>query len=151
MKISKKVKRAMDKAEKEVYKQALNPKKKKKRRVVKKDEEQEARGPSSKWIKDEWGNQGEVFFDGYRYWGIFLEPSNKPGVLDVVSRYWSVEKWEERKKRENAAPNSETTETEKPLLSTLKITKSTKVSKRVPKGKLTTKRGKTVTHVTQGK
>ena len=132
----------MDKAEKKVRKEALKPKKK---RRVKKDDTK-ARSPSYKWIKHEWGNQGEVFFDGYRYWGVFLKPNGT-----VVSRYWSVEKWEERKKRENAAPNSETTETEKPLLSTPKIMKSTKVSKRVPKGKSPMKRGKTVTHVTQGK
>jgi len=97
MRISKKVKKIMDKAEKEARKEALKPKKKK-RRVVKKDGEQETKGPTSKWIKDEWGNQGEVFFDGYRYWGVFLEPSKTPGILDVVSRYWSIEKWEERKK-----------------------------------------------------
>jgi len=97
MRVSKKVKRAMDKAKKEVIRNAEKPKKKKKKRVVKKVDT-EIRSPSGKWIKDEWGNQGEVFFDGYRYWGLLLEHCNTPGVLDAVSRYCSVEKWEERKK-----------------------------------------------------
>lgn len=131
----------MDEAEKEVRRQALKPKKKK-RRVIKKGNNTETKSPQGKWIKDEWGNQGEVFFDGYRYWGVFLELSSTPSVLNAVPRYWSIEKWEERKK-ENAAPSLETMETEEPLSSTPKIMKSTKHSKRVPKGKSPMRSGKT--------
>ena len=150
MRVSKKVKRAMEKAKKEVIKNAEKPKKKKKKVIKKVDTE--ARSPSGKWIKDEWGNQGEVFFDGYRYWGVFLEPSNTPGVMNAVSRYWSPEKWEERKKpQKEVEPKPTITETEKPLLSTPKITKSTKTSKRVPKKKSPKKSGKTATHATQRK
>lgn len=149
MKISKKIKREMDKAKKEVRKQPLKPPKK--RRIAKIEHKQETRSPSGKWIKDEWGNQGEVFFDGCGYWGIVLKLTNELGVSDVRPIYWSIDKWEKRKKLENYAPNSETTETEKPLSSTPKITKSTKVSKIVPKKKSPMKSGKTVNQVRQVK
>jgi len=150
MKISKKIKKAMDEAEKKVRKEALKPKKKK-RKVVKK-EDTEQRSPSSRWVEDEWGTQGEVFFDGYRYWGTLLEPSGIPGTFNVVSRFWSTEKWEERKKkRGNSTPNLGTVETEKPLSSTPKITNSTKNSKAVPKKKSSTKSGKTVFPIKQRK
>jgi len=141
MRISKKVKRAMDEADKAVRKAALKPKKKKR---IKKVKDKQISIPGGKWIQDDWGTQGEVFFDGYgRYWGIFLEPSATPSILNVVSRYWSSEKWENRKKSQ--PPKLETTETEE-LSSTPKITKSTKTSKKVLSGKSTTKSGKTVTH-----
>jgi len=148
MRVSKKVKRAMEKAKKEVIKNAEKPKKKKKRVIKKVDTATETRSPSGKWIKDEWGNQGEVFFDGYRYWGVFLEPSKTPGVMNAVSRYWSPEKWEERKKPQNAAPKSETLETEQQLSSIPKTTSSTKHSRTKPKKKSPTKSGKMLT---QGK
>ncbi len=146
MKISKEIKIAMNKAEKAVRKEALKPKKK--RKVVKKADTEEQVGVTGKWIKDEWGPQEEVFFDGYRYWGVFLEPSGAPGILSIISGYWSVEKWEKRKK---PAPSLETTEIERPLSSTPKITKSIKSSKRVPKRKSPTKSGKIVTQPKQVK
>jgi len=146
MKTSKKVKKAMEKAEREVRKEALKPKKKRKMKST----EQQA-SPSGRWINDEWGNQERVFFNSDRYWGTFIEPGETPGVLDIVSRYWSAKKWEERKKQENTAPILETMGMEKPLSSTLRITKSTKSSKRVLNGKFPTKSGKTATPVKQRK
>lgn len=137
----------MEKAEKDVRKEALKPKKRQK--VVKKGDI-EQKSPTSKWIKDEWGNQGEVFFDGYRYLGVFFEPCGTPGWLLAVTRSWSPEKWEERKKPQPKGElKLETTGTEKQLSSTPKITQSTKPSKRVPKGKSSTKSGKGATRPKQ--
>ena len=122
--VSKKVKKEIVKAEKKARKEVLKPQKKK-RKVVKR--EVERRNPSGSWIKDEWGKQGEVFFDGYRYWGI---------SSNMVSGSWSSEEWEKRKKPQQKLGTSVT---EEPLSSTPKITKSTKSSKQEPKGKSPTK------------
>lgn len=88
----------MDEAEKKVREEALNPKKRN-RTVNGSSDNNQVKSLPSKWVKDEWGNQGEVFFDGYNYWGIFLKPSETSGITNVVDGYWTPEKWEERKNK----------------------------------------------------
>lgn len=147
--VRKRIKKAMEKAEKDVRKKALKPKKPKKRKVEKKDDT-EQRSPAGKWIRDEWGNQGEVFFDGYRYSGVFFEPCGTLGWLLAVTRSWSPEKWEERKKPQPKVElKSDPTETREQLSSTPKTTQSTKHSKRVPKGRSSIKSGKGATRLKQ--
>ena len=146
MRVSKEVKKAMDKAEKEVRKEALKPKKKK-RRIAKNDIEQ-PRSPSGRWVKDEWGDQGEVFFDGKLYWLTMFKQSREPGVWDVIPVGLSEEKWEEYKKKPVKAGlpkerKSETSGTGKRLSSTQRTTSSTKRLKEKPKKKSPTKSGKT--------
>ncbi len=155
MKYSKEVKKEMAKAEKEARKQILKPQKKKRTKRTA-STPQEPRSPSGRWIDDEWGNQGCVFFDGKLYWlTMFKYVGNES--YEAVPTALSEEQWEEYKKKpvRSGLPNRgqklETTETEKPLSSTRQTTKSTKVSKTVPKKKSPTKSGKTVTPLKQRK
>jgi len=147
MRVSKKVKRAMEKAKKEVIKNAEKPKKK--RKVVKKnDAEQQPRTPSGRWIKDEWGTQGEVFFDGKLYWLTLFKQGREPNTWDAIPVGLSEEKWEEYKKKpvKTGLPKerkSGTLATGKQLSSTRQTTSSTKRSKEKPKKKSPTKSGKT--------
>lgn len=150
MKISKKVKIAIAKAEKEARKKVSKPKKK---RRVAKNTDQQPKNPSSRWIKDEWGDQGEVFFDGKLYWLTILKQSREPGIWDVMRVGLSEEKWEEYKKKPVRTglleQNSETSGTGKQLSSTQKITSSTKRLKVKPKKKSSMNAGKTVTQPKQ--
>lgn len=90
----------MEKAEKEARKQALKPKPKRKR-TKKTDGEAPKQSPTGRWIDDEWGNQGCVFFDGHRYWGTGFRPTSDPHVKEAVSISWTPEEWEKRKKGES--------------------------------------------------
>jgi len=99
MRLSKKVKKAMEKAEKEARKQALKPKRKRTKRV---DGEATKQISIGRWIDDEWGSQGCVFFDGYYYWGVGLfKPTSNPHIKEVVDVRWTPEEWEKRKKGES--------------------------------------------------
>lgn len=81
----------MEKAEKEVRKQALKPK----RRRTKNDTV--PRSVGGRWIDDDWGGQNCVFFDGYHYWGVgFIGSSMK----EAINMRWTPEEWEKRKKGE---------------------------------------------------
>lgn len=150
MKISKKVKIAIDKAEKEARKEVLKPKKK--RKVVKNNTEQQA-NPSGKWIKDEWGDQGEIFFDGKLYWIIRFKFASED-MWEAKSTALSEEQWEDYKKKPiklGLPAKLETSGTKKRLSSTQKTTSSTKPSKRKLKKKSSTNAGKTVTQPKQVK
>ncbi len=179
MRVSKQAKEAMDKAEKEVRKQA---KKKVKRRPkkkpinyeslgldkeeIKKEEklaQEQRKTTQGKWIVDEWGDQGEVYFDGKLYWILDFIPKGD-GIYEVVSKGLSEESWENYKKHplrlesrltqsrtEKRSQKSETSETGKQSSSTQRKTKSTKPSKGKRSGKSPTKSGKTSTQMKQRK
>lgn len=75
-------------------------KKKPRRKYTKREhiEGEQPRSPTAKWITDEWGRQGEVYFDGYNYWGVGYTPDKKDSeVKHVVSIRWTPEEWEKRK------------------------------------------------------
>lgn len=141
--VSEKTKKAMEKAGRDARKEVLKPKRR--RRRASQGSAETPKSPSGKFIVDEWGLQGEVFSDGSRYWGVFLEPGGvEPGALNMISRCWSLKEWEERKQPQVEQP-SKTTETESPSLSTQEITKSTRSLKKEPIGKSRTKSGNTAT------
>jgi len=81
------LKKEIKKAEKRARKEALKPKKRRRysTRVTK------PQHPTSKWVDDEWGEQGCIFFDGYCHWVIELR--NSRDCLRVVNRGLTVEEW----------------------------------------------------------
>ncbi len=160
MRYSKKVKKEIEKAEKVARKEAFK-KQPKKRRKVTHDGESKDRS-STRWIADEWGNQGEVFFDGKIYWLTMFKQGREPGTLDAYPIGLDEKQWEEYKnhpiksgiegllnQKEKVEQKSESTATEKPSSSTQRKTKSTKPSKKKPTKKSSTKSGKTATQPKQ--
>lgn len=171
MRYSKQVKKEIEKAEKLARKQAFK-KPKKKRRASVSTEPKEPR-TATRWIDDEWGEQGCVFFDGKTYWLTMFREVN--GKCEAYPYGLSEEKWEEYKKHpikarlvgleqskkektqkrqkstQTPKQKSGTSETGKRLSSTRKTTQSTKPSKKKRSGKSPTKSGKTVTPLKQRK
>lgn len=77
------------------------PKRKYDRKEHVEGEEPKAPQVQTRWVKDEWGRQGEVFFDGFHYWLIRLVPHpGDPSIKDAVSVALTPEAWEKRKTRE---------------------------------------------------
>ena len=131
--------RLSKKNQKIVEKAKRDARKAEERRSKRKSYEQKPQSSAGRWVVDEWGEQGEVFFDGKLYWIVTF---SKSGL--VIPRGLSEEEWIKRQK-------SGTLVTEKLSLSTRKTTKSTKGSKRKRIKKSPTKSGKTVTPGTQRK
>ena len=102
--LRKKIAKAEKKAKKEVYSEAVK-KKKRAKRVT--STEVETKHPTSAWIADLWGNQGDVFFDGYNYWGTAIIDSKIDGnIKPAIPKRWTPKEWEERKTREVIKPVS---------------------------------------------
>jgi hypothetical protein len=143
VRISKQVKKAMDKAKKQVFKEASKPKKKRKH-----TKGTETKAPTSRWIKDEWGEQGEVFFDGRLYWLTLFKPGK--GMFEAYPCGLGEDQWQEYKKkpirvRLTEQVKSETSVIKEPLSSTQRKTKSTKSSKTRRKKSSHMNSGKTAT------
>lgn len=150
--LSKEIQKAMARADKEVRKQALKPKLKKKVKK-KKPESAETRSPS-RWLKDEWGEQGEVFFNGKFYW--ITRFKFVDGVWEARPTALSEEQWEDYKKKPiksglpKAGQKSGISGTGEQSSSTQRKTKSTKSSKKKQKKSSRTNNGKTATQEKQG-
>jgi len=157
--LSKRLQKAIERAEKQARKEALKEPKRK-RRTVKSSPE--PRSPSGRWIKDEWGEQGEVYFDGKLYWITLFKAGKEPYTVEAYSCGLSEEKWEEYKKhpirtnlekflgKPKRERKSGTSGTKERLSSTQRKTKSTKSSKTRQKKSSRTKSGKTVTQGKRG-
>lgn len=96
------IKKEIEKAEKAARKAVFHPKKQKrqKRESVPSEGTVAKEKTTSQWVKDEWGRQGEVFFDGHHYWGVGLRPKDRDGIQQVYPVSWTPEEWEKRKKGE---------------------------------------------------
>jgi len=84
---------AAQEAKEQVYKEA-----KTKKRKVKKDKP-DSTSPSTKWVEDPVGNQGKVFFDGYKYWLTEISPKSKKEFRKVSFIGLTPKQWEERTKK----------------------------------------------------
>lgn len=164
-KLSKEVRKAMDKAKKKVLKEASKPKPKPKKKPVKVTPS-EPKNPSGRWIRDEWGEQGEIYFDGKLYWLTMFRAGKESGTAEAYPCALSEEKWEEYKKHpirtnlekflgkskktKRKKRKSETSGTAEQLSSTQQKMKSTKSLKTRQKKSSPTKSGKTATRKKQG-
>jgi len=151
MGIRKDIKKAMADAKKQVIKEAAKKPKKKK---INRNPEQKI--TKTEWIVDQWGTQGEAFFDGKLYWILLCKPDKEPGMWYAVPTGLSEEEWEDYKKhpRKTGLPpskerNSGTTVTAKQSSSTRQTTSSTKRSEKKPSKKSPTQSGKTMTPIRQ--
>lgn len=75
-----------------------------------------------RWVVDDWGNQGEVMFDGKLYWGTGFH------LGDFKPIAWTPEEWEKRKVKDIVPPGGkENGREEKPIRKPIK--RSTKREK----------------------
>jgi len=140
------IRKKIQKAEKKAREQVLNGKPKKKRKKSK--GVSTPRNPTSRWVDDVWGEQGDIFFDGKLYW-ITLFKAGKDGTSEAYPCALSEEQWEEYKKhpikakliglkRSRKSGNSGTT---KQSSSTRRVKTSEKSSKKKRLKKSRTKSG----------